>query len=353
MSAPSPGRAHHHGSPAPGQPAAVRRLPRSPPRGPAPQAAASCAGSHPAAAPSRRGRPPGNPHPDAPRPLPARRGWSRSGRERCRRPGHGSLRPVVPRSSLAARIRPTTAPGGFVVELAGRLVGQQQARPVGQRDREGEALLLAAGDQARGPPGGRAQPHRVQQAQGPAPFDRPGWRVGPCANSTLPRAVSLCSRLRPGFWSTTPRPAAACPRRTGRSGRRRAARTPGPRRPSAVTGRPAATAAWTSRPPTGRARDLSPSATARSTPRSAVISSPGSPYTWTRPSQRTMTPPWPSRSPPGSGRPRHPRSCSCRSLPQLVQADAADQQQAGRARGSSQQYDRQPEQHDQRCRAGT
>ncbi len=61
-----------------------------------------------------------------------------------------------------------------MVELAGRLVGQQQARPVGQCDREGEALLLAAGEQARGPPGGRAQPHRVEQARGAAPLDRPG-----------------------------------------------------------------------------------------------------------------------------------------------------------------------------------
>jgi hypothetical protein len=37
---------------------------------------------------------------------------------------------------------------GVVVEVAGRLVGQQQRGPVHQRARDGHALLLAAGELA-------------------------------------------------------------------------------------------------------------------------------------------------------------------------------------------------------------
>ena len=39
--------------------------------------------------------------------------------------------------------------GGVRIEIAGRLVGQQDARRIGDRARDGDALLLAAGELRR------------------------------------------------------------------------------------------------------------------------------------------------------------------------------------------------------------
>ena len=71
--------------------------------------------------------------------------------------------------------------GGCLVELAGGLVGEQQPRPVGQGDRDGEALLLAAGQPPGGAAGDPGQADRFQQVAGPAAFDGPpagGWAAG-------------------------------------------------------------------------------------------------------------------------------------------------------------------------------
>jgi hypothetical protein len=51
---------------------------------------------------------------------------------------------------------------GFLVELAGGLVGQQQLWPAGERAGDGDALLLAAGELARPLPGVIGQAHERQ-----------------------------------------------------------------------------------------------------------------------------------------------------------------------------------------------
>ena len=71
--------------------------------------------------------------------------------------------------------------GGPMVELAGRLVREQQLRPVGQGDGDGEPLLLTAGQPAGGPAGDPRQADRVEQVCGPAAFGGPGaarWALG-------------------------------------------------------------------------------------------------------------------------------------------------------------------------------
>ena len=194
-------------SPAPGRPGAVPRRPRSrTARASDPGGSESCRISSRQLDRAVAGRPPGSPRPAWPS-APTRPSRMVTVRPSAL-PTSGSwvtTITVVPRSSVGRLDQVDDRPGGFVVELAGRLVGQQQPRPVGQRDRDGEPLLLAAGQPARGPPGGRgrARPRPAGPRPGAASTARER-RVGPCANSTLPTAVSLCSRLRPGFCSTTP-----------------------------------------------------------------------------------------------------------------------------------------------------
>ena len=106
------------------------------------------------------------------------------------------------------------------VELAGRLVGQQQPGPVGQGHRHGQPLLFAAG---RARPAWRWATRARPMASSSSAVRRrlaarPGW-AGRCANMTLPVAVSLASRLRPGFCRTTPTSCSRRPRPTGGSGR--------------------------------------------------------------------------------------------------------------------------------------
>ena len=53
--------------------------------------------------------------------------------------------------------------GGGFVEVAGRLIGEQDRRPADQRARHGDALLLAARQRARPMRGARRQPDARQQ----------------------------------------------------------------------------------------------------------------------------------------------------------------------------------------------
>ncbi len=55
----------------------------------------------------------------------------------------------MPRSRHSAMSRSTIAPAGVAVEVARRLVGEQKVRLVGERPRQGHALLLATRELAR------------------------------------------------------------------------------------------------------------------------------------------------------------------------------------------------------------
>ena len=74
---------------------------------------------------------------------------------------------VVPRARwiVAQQLHDVTAVGG--VEIAGRLVGQHDRRIVGQRARERDALLLAAGQLRRIVMRAPGQPHFLEQRVGP------------------------------------------------------------------------------------------------------------------------------------------------------------------------------------------
>lgn len=54
---------------------------------------------------------------------------------------------------------------GFLVDGAGGLVGQQKARVVGQRDGDGDSLLLAAGQRGQAAVFAVAHVHHVQKLQ--------------------------------------------------------------------------------------------------------------------------------------------------------------------------------------------
>ena len=56
--------------------------------------------------------------------------------------------------------------GGMLVEIAGRLVGEHQRRPVGERPGDGDALLLAAGKLGRPVVEPRAEPELAEQLLG-------------------------------------------------------------------------------------------------------------------------------------------------------------------------------------------
>ena len=63
---------------------------------------------------------------------------------------------------------------GAAVEIAGRLVGEQQGGLVGERAGDGDALLLAAGKLVRLVVGAVGQADRVQRLQGPLALARSG-----------------------------------------------------------------------------------------------------------------------------------------------------------------------------------
>ena len=98
---------------------------------------------------------------------------------------------VVPSSRFTRSIASSTSDAGLDVERAGRLVAQQHVGPLGDRARDGDALLLAAGQlrrkviqpRARGPP----VPARL-----PAPSGDVAISV---TSATFSRAVRLGIRL--------------------------------------------------------------------------------------------------------------------------------------------------------------
>ncbi len=139
------------------------------------------------------------------------------------------------------------------VEVAGRLVGQQQRRVVDQRAGDREALLLAAGELVRERAGDVAQPEPVDQRPRPArppPARRPRTRP---ASSTFASPLSSGSRWK--NWNTKPmwrrRTADSARSPTPRDGARP---RPRPCPPRAGRARRARAAASTCPTPSGRAR---------------------------------------------------------------------------------------------------
>ncbi len=140
-----------------------------------------------------------------------------------------------------------------LVQLAGGLVGQQQARLVGQCTRDRHALHLAARELRRPMVCPRGQPHVVQQ------LARPGLTVArartpasDCGSSTFSAAVSIGSRKK--RWNTKPigpqpQQAALAIRQRGHVASLEEQRARGRR----VHAARACAAAWTCRSPTGRA----------------------------------------------------------------------------------------------------
>ena len=92
---------------------------------------------------------------------------------------------------------------GLFVELAGRFVGEQQRRPVGQRARDRDALHLAAGE-LRGQVIARdRQARRNRAARASARgARRPRRRLPPAAARRSPRRSSIGSRKK--RWKTNP-----------------------------------------------------------------------------------------------------------------------------------------------------
>ena len=104
-------------------------------------------------------------------------------------------------SSAASRSRASTAAPGLGVEVAGRLVGEQERRVVDERARDGEALLLAAGELVGEPRRRRRQPEASISARprAGAPRRAPGSRAG---SRTFSSPVSSGTRWK--NWKTKP-----------------------------------------------------------------------------------------------------------------------------------------------------
>ena len=93
-------------------------------------------------------------------------------------------------------------PAGGLVELAGRLVREQQRRAVGERARDRDALHLAAGQLRRPMIAPCARPDVVEQlarAARRSAFDAP---ASACGSSMFSQAVSIGSRKN--RWNTKP-----------------------------------------------------------------------------------------------------------------------------------------------------
>jgi len=91
---------------------------------------------------------------------------------------------------------------GRVVEIAGRLVAEQDPRVVGERPGDRDALLLAAGEPRRPVPGPRREADTGDQ--------RSGVRSGPPAISTAPpsdRSSNPATCCNVGFARPRDRPA--------------------------------------------------------------------------------------------------------------------------------------------------
>ena len=92
---------------------------------------------------------------------------------------------------------------GAGVQIAGRLVGQQQARHIGDRPGNRHPLLLATGKLGRSMIGARFQPHHAQQIQGP----RAGLTAASAGSPTV-EARRIASGFSPPI--DLPMMAAAC-----------------------------------------------------------------------------------------------------------------------------------------------
>ena len=173
--------------------------------------------------------------------------------------------------------------GGRAVELAGRLVGEEDLRPVGERGAERDALLLAArqlGRVARSRFVGEAD--ALEQLVGAAQaLARRGAAQPELQRDELARASARArararsaGRRSRGASSGTSRGAARAACRGPRRGRAR-------RRPTAARARRAAAAASTCRSRSGRAPSAPrPRATVSDSPCSAAASPSG--VEWTR-----------------------------------------------------------------------
>ncbi len=84
---------------------------------------------------------------------------------------------------------------GLGVEVAGRLVGEDDRRARGERARHGDALLLAAGELARAGASSRSRGRRCRSAGRPRRVRRRGPRSTAAARCS-PRASSTGSRLK-------------------------------------------------------------------------------------------------------------------------------------------------------------
>jgi hypothetical protein len=155
--------------------------------------------------------------------------------------------------------------GGLAVEVAGRLVGEQQGRAGGQGAGQGHALLLAARQLVRIVGQARGQADTVPATGGRWP-GRPWRRRSPAAWRRSPRPSCWAAGGRPGrpaprgraaAGPDRPRPAWPSPGRTGAPRPRSAAPARRPRRSATTCPSPTARS-----PPAAR-----PVATDRSTPR--------------------------------------------------------------------------------------
>ena len=87
-----------------------------------------------------------------------------------------------------------TCVGGAHVEIAGRLVGQEDARRVGDRPGNGDALLLAAGKLRRPVHQPLLEPEIGQQLHGARPRSRRARPRIICGSITFSRAENSGSR---------------------------------------------------------------------------------------------------------------------------------------------------------------
>jgi len=87
---------------------------------------------------------------------------------------------------------------GVDVELAGRLVGEQQARSVRERGRYREPLLLTTGEQPRGPRGDIGEPDRRQQLGGPPALAGTGPAAGALGEEQVLGGARVAEQVGPG-----------------------------------------------------------------------------------------------------------------------------------------------------------
>ena len=88
------------------------------------------------------------------------------------------------------------------VELAGRLVGEEEARVVRQRARDRDALLLAAGQLVRAVVGALAEADEVEQLADARVARRGLGRRGAAGTSTFSAAVRI--GMSPNDWKMKP-----------------------------------------------------------------------------------------------------------------------------------------------------